>query len=116
MDSRWGGVEEVGRGSPPSVRWGGNPLTSRFRVALSARSAYRLTMRRFLVGLCLLGGCSSVEEVEPLAPLIPFRVGAEWTYSVADSGLHPTLKDSVMTVHVMQESGGWFRIDATDAP
>lgn len=69
---------------------------------------------RFAVLGVLALGCGSPNDPPPeITPLIPFRLGAEWTYSIADSGQNPVLKDSVQTIHVIATAGNgaWFGVD-----
>src|SRR3954465_14905615 len=57
--------------------------------------------------------CSATEPVSD--GLIPFAVGNQWTYSIADSGQTATVHDSTVTVRILEEVevGGvrWYRSD-----
>ena len=62
--------------------------------------------------------CSATEPSgDPVSGdgLFPFAVGSEWTYSVADSGQTAVIKDSVLTIRIVEESVSnrihWYRSD-----
>src|SRR3954469_3709743 len=69
-----------------------------------------------LVLLIAAFACSPTESVEPGADsLIPFAVGNQWTYSIADSGQTAVIHDSAVTVRILEESVAngirWYRTD-----